>query len=245
MENNPAFRWSDYDEWLCPFHLAGHSSILATINKITVEQIFNPHRKKKEPCPVLHLQSALPIVCKKPLPMSATRRKQIASLFGDNPSEAIGKQICLKVIPSTRGNDMIAIFAPRGGPDWNEPEYMPIADGDETPAESIGYRHQAETEAEIHNRPPVDPPTFHGAGVQVPSVTNGHSLPATTRIVQTAILDFAAKNDWPHLAGDLPTLLRVACDNGFTDKRVTMENIEAFKNFLDVGMTPKESEVGE
>jgi hypothetical protein len=84
--------WSQFEKYLKPAHLAGRRAVV-TIADVKVETL-HPRPGVKEPAPVLYFKGR-----EKGLILSATNRRALAGLFGDDSNNAIGKQIELEATP--------------------------------------------------------------------------------------------------------------------------------------------------
>ncbi len=93
--------WSDWENYLKPVHLAGATHTVK-IERIEIEEVYNG--KKREPVPVCYFAGA-----KRGLVLSASRRKALAAMFGDDAAAAIGKAVVLALGKNDRGGETIVI----------------------------------------------------------------------------------------------------------------------------------------
>lgn len=90
-------RWSMYETWLKPIHLAKGRGTL-TITQIADEDLYNGHGKS-ESIPVASFKE-----CRYKLPLSPTNCRKLTELFGDEIEACIGKRVIIVVENVKVGN---------------------------------------------------------------------------------------------------------------------------------------------
>jgi hypothetical protein len=90
-------KWSDFERYLKPEHLAGHRATVK-IASIQLEET-HPRPGKVERAPVVYFEGK-----SKGLILSPTNQRALARLFGDDVEACIGKQVTLECATVRVGN---------------------------------------------------------------------------------------------------------------------------------------------
>ena len=93
-----AGRWSDYERYLKPEHIQG-LKVTVKIARVAIEET-HPRPGKSELAPVIYFENKA-----KGLILSATNRRTLARLFGDDVHACIGQSVILETLPVQVGRE--------------------------------------------------------------------------------------------------------------------------------------------
>jgi hypothetical protein len=100
MKNNQTLpqRWSEFEKFLRPAHLAGRSTTVK-IERIEMQETW-PRPGKSEIAPVCYFSGK-----SKALILSNSNRRALGEIFGDSISDAIGKTVRLVIVDVRVGQE--------------------------------------------------------------------------------------------------------------------------------------------
>jgi hypothetical protein len=96
MQNDKSVKWSDFERYLRAAHLGGRR-VTVKIVRIEIEET-HPRPGKTERAPVVYFHGK-----EKGLILSATNRRTLQDLFGDEIDSCIGKTVRIEAKPVTVG----------------------------------------------------------------------------------------------------------------------------------------------
>lgn len=109
------------NKWLRAWDLGGRDWTLV-IRKVEAGEVEDPRRKKKDRLPVVYFQGAI-----KPLGLNKTNSKTIATLYGNETDNWIGKAVTLYATKTSFGNeDGIDCIRIRPGEPKGKGQTMPV-----------------------------------------------------------------------------------------------------------------------
>src|SRR5262245_18819890 len=93
-----AGRWSDYERYLKPEHIQGRK-VTVKIARVAIEET-HPRPGNSELAPVIYFENKA-----KGLILSATNRRTLARLFGDDVQACIGQTVTLETVSVQVGRE--------------------------------------------------------------------------------------------------------------------------------------------